>query len=263
MKGKELFDKFGAIREDFVQDTANSLYGEGERNEEAGEGKTKLFHGGRWIHGSQAKSMGKERKRWYLPCGAAAAVVFLVGAIYAKEYFFMEDKGSVNIAENQQDTDLANDVKKNGQEFAKKDENSAKIEKGGASAGEEPDVCQVQSVSYPEQIDWLNDDGWDPDGSYLKSLKNFYQDFFKGTLISETQENTACSPVNLYLCMAMLTEMTSGKTQTELLDALGQSSVETVREQSRKLAQGIIGIFGYDVDRISNASYALFFIYSS
>lgn len=219
MTGKEFFDKLGNIREDFIQDTANSLYGEEERDEETGEG----------IRCSQAKGAGKEGKRWWLLCSAAAVVVLLIGTVYAKERFWGKDDRITSVAEKQQGTNLANEAKKTGED------NSPKIEKGGALAEPESDVYQVQSVSYPEQADWLNEEEWSPDEGYLKSLKNFYEEVFKGTLISEKQENTACSPVNLYLCMAMLTEMTSGETQSELLEALGQSTVKTVRKQSQKI----------------------------
>lgn len=228
MKGKEFFDKLGDIREDFIQDTANSLYGEEERNEEAGEGKIKLLLGG-------GRIWRNRRKTGYLFCGTAAVIVLLVSIVYVKVHFGAEDKKLLNTAEKQQDMELAYDAKKGGQELPEGDADTAKIAKGGASIEQGAAVYQVQSVSYPEQVDWLEDEGWEPDSSYLKSLKNFYQEFFKGTLISETQENTACSPINLYLCMAMLTEMTSGETQSELLGALGQDSIKTVREQSQKI----------------------------
>ena len=230
MKGKEFFERFGEIREDFIQDTANSLYGEEERNEEAGEGKTKLSQIRRWIREGQ-------RRPGYLLCGAAAVALLLVGTVYVKGHFQAEDKNLLSTAERQENMNFANDIKKDGQKPLDEDIDTAtaKIEKGGASTGTESDVYQVQSISYPKQIDSLNDEAWSPDRSYLKSLKNFYKEFFKGTLISETQENTACSPINLYLCMAMLTEMTSGQTQSELLEALGQDNVEEIREQSRKI----------------------------
>lgn len=228
MKGKDFFEKLEGIREDFIQDTANSLYGEEERNEETGEGKKKLFHGG-WMHGIR-------KKPGYLFCGAAAVVVLLAGTVYAKGRFWAEDKKQLNSAEKKQDKKLVYNEEKDVQELPEGEVDMTKIKKGGASAGKDSAVYQVQPVSYPEQIDWHGEEeGWKPERSYLKSLKNFYQEFFKGTLISETQENTVCSPINLYFCMAMLTEMTSGETQSELLDALGQDSVETVREQSQKI----------------------------
>lgn len=233
MKGQKLFEELGNIRGDFIQDTANSLYGEEERNEEAEEGKGEQFHSIEGIYAG--KETGKWRKRQYAICGAAAAIaILLIGTVYLKGHFSTGRNGTVSVAEKQQDTDLE-DKKEGVQEPLEKDD-EVEIKKGGASAKEGTDIYQVQSVKYPtEPVDWRDNKEWQPDDGYLKSLKNFYQETFQNTLISETKENTACSPVNLYLCMAMLTEMTSGKTQSELLDALGQDNVKTVREQSQKI----------------------------
>lgn len=242
MKGKELFEELGNVREDFIQDAAKSLYGEEEREEDTGEGKAKLscLKGGK--RGRRADKMVKEgkRKHRYLPYGVVAAVfVLLFGALGMKKQFANEARKSAQSSDVLQKELAASEITgKEGQEQEQEPsggDNTGGVKKGGISTGVEPVKYQVQSVSYPESVDTMNDEEWEPDSSYLKSLKNFYQEAFRGTLLSEKKENTACSPVNLYFIMAMLTEMTSGETQEELLEALGQSAVQTVREQSRKI----------------------------
>lgn len=93
--------------------------------------------------------------------------------------------------------------------------------------------CEVQPVTYPESKDVGERD--EVDREYLQNLKSFYEKSFCKVLAAEDGENVVYSPVNLYLCMAMLTEMTGGNTQKQLLDALGQDSSEKVREQSRRI----------------------------
>ena len=65
---------------------------------------------------------------------------------------------------------------------------------------------QVTSVSYPKPVDPMSDENWRPNSAYLKSLKDFYTNTFQGTLVNEAGESVVCSPINLYLCMAMLTD---------------------------------------------------------
>ena len=106
-------------------------------------------------------------------------------------------------------------------------------EKGGEEKrvdGEGADINQLQMVSYPARKEEQ-----ELDSAYLANLKEFYKSSIRDTLTSENGENRVYSPVNLYLCMAMLTEMTDGKTKEQLMDALGQTEDEKVREQSRKI----------------------------
>lgn len=93
---------------------------------------------------------------------------------------------------------------------------------------------QLQKVAYPAKKEEQ-----ELDSAYLANLKAFYQNSIRDTLTSKKGENCVYSPVNLYLCMAMLTEMTDGKTKKQLMDALGQTDTEKVREQSRKIWENV------------------------
>ncbi len=45
-------------------------------------------------------------------------------------------------------------------------------------------------------------------------------------------ENRLCSPVNVYMALAMLAEITDGETRAQVLELLGEESVETLREKA-------------------------------
>lgn len=102
------------------------------------------------------------------------------------------------------------------------------------AAGEGEDIVQLQKVSYP-----AGEGGKEIDSAYLANLEEFYKSSICSTLVSENGENRAYSPVNLYLCMAMLTEMTDGRTREQIMDALGQTEDKKVREQSRKIWENV------------------------
>ncbi len=67
----------------------------------------------------------------------------------------------------------------------------------------------------------------------------FYENSVRNLLLSQNEEKCVYSPVNLYLCMATLTEMTDGKTKQQLMDALGQKDTEEIREQSQAIWKSV------------------------
>ena len=67
----------------------------------------------------------------------------------------------------------------------------------------------------------------------------FYENSVRNLLLSQNEEKCVYSPVNFYLCMAMLTEMTDGKTKQQLMDALGQKDTEEIREQSQAIWKSV------------------------
>ena len=232
MRGRKLFEELGNVREDFVQDTAKSLYEEDMKCQERSlyeEGKPVL----------RKKRRGKEKKYYrgiYGVAAAAAVVVLTVGGIGFHQLHMQEEKkmastGMVSgsaptLEEGEAMTGIAELYGNNGNQNASK-------------KSAEPLEYQVQSVSYPEPIDPMEDDGYEPNGAYFAKLEEFYSGVLQGALVNEEGDNVVCSPVNLYLCMAMLTEMTGGETQKQILDTLGQNSVVDVRKQSQKIWHNI------------------------
>ena len=58
----------------------------------------------------------------------------------------------------------------------------------------------------------------------------YYQNLMKQMLVSE-DENTVCSPINLYIAFAMLAETSDGNTRQQILDMLGAQDMDTLREK--------------------------------
>ena len=52
--------------------------------------------------------------------------------------------------------------------------------------------------------------------------------FLSGTVV----ENAVLSPVNIYMALAMLAELTDGESRAQLLELIGIDSVEALREQA-------------------------------
>ena len=73
------------------------------------------------------------------------------------------------------------------------------------------------------------------DASKQTGLNSFVTAMTRAMLQNAEGENKVCSPVNIYMALAMLAELTDGDTQKELLDALGVKDTEKLREQAKAL----------------------------
>ena len=65
-------------------------------------------------------------------------------------------------------------------------------------------------------------------------LMPFYGELME-TVLSAKEENTVCSPVNVYIALAMLAETASGDTRQQILDALGASDIGTLRSNVKNV----------------------------
>ena len=70
-----------------------------------------------------------------------------------------------------------------------------------------------------------------PEG-YADSLDPYFA-AITGKLLSETEEkNAACSPVNIYMALAMLAETTDSTSRQQIMDLLGADSIKDLRTQA-------------------------------
>ena len=105
----------------------------------------------------------------------------------------------------------------------------------------------VAEPQYPKMApyptDYTDDDGylnWQADQKALHRQPEGYADsldpYFTAItaqLLSNTQgSNAACSPVNIYLALAMLAETTDGDSRQQILDLLGADSIKDLRTQA-------------------------------
>ncbi len=67
-------------------------------------------------------------------------------------------------------------------------------------------------------------------------LNDFYCRLAGDLLLTEKPgENAVCSPFNVYMALAMLSEITDGETRAQLLGLLGSDSISALREQYAKV----------------------------
>ena len=68
-------------------------------------------------------------------------------------------------------------------------------------------------------------------------------------------ENRVYSPISLYAALAMLTEMTAGETKQQVMDLLGATDSETLRQTVRDLWMGVYLDNGQSVCRLANGAF--------
>ena len=63
-------------------------------------------------------------------------------------------------------------------------------------------------------------------------LEAYFAKTIPAVLAGATGENVLCSPINLYMAMAMLAECADGESRAQVLELLGSADVETLRQQA-------------------------------
>ena len=72
-----------------------------------------------------------------------------------------------------------------------------------------------------------------PEEGYADGLDSFFQKSIPVFLGGKEGENAAYSPVNVYMALAMLAELTDGASRQQILDLLGSDSLEALRQQAQ------------------------------
>lgn len=67
---------------------------------------------------------------------------------------------------------------------------------------------------------------------YADSLTPYFKNSIPAFLAGSDGENAVCSPVNVYLALAMLAETADGDSRQQILDLMGADSVEALRVQA-------------------------------
>ncbi|MGM9608258.1 MAG: serpin family protein [Oscillospiraceae bacterium] len=101
----------------------------------------------------------------------------------------------------------------------------------------------IAAAEYPEMAQYPGEDGdysawWKgvqaqqrPEG-YADGLEGFFTGSIREFLSGAGDENRVYSPVNVYMALAMLAELTDGNSRAQILDLLGSGSIEAVRAQA-------------------------------
>ena len=101
-------------------------------------------------------------------------------------------------------------------------------------------------TAYPDETDYDTYSLWWEDQRALHDQPEGYADNltgYFGTLISQvlTQDddkNVTCSPLSLYMALAMLAETTEGESRQQLLDLLQAKDLEALRTQAAQIWKG-------------------------
>lgn len=83
--------------------------------------------------------------------------------------------------------------------------------------------------AWREDMEALGRDG------YAGGLDGFFADSIREFLSDANGENKVYSPLNVYMALAMLAELTDGNSRQQILDLLGQDSMESLRSQANDL----------------------------
>ena len=100
-----------------------------------------------------------------------------------------------------------------------------------------PDPDEARGEEYERQYEaWREADRLRRElgADSARDMEDFFAPLLRELLAAEG-ENRTLSPLNLYLALGMLCEVTDGDTRQEILDLLGEDSAETLRERAERL----------------------------
>lgn len=114
-----------------------------------------------------------------------------------------------------------------------------------------PTDYTVREAVYPQMAPFPQDssnfrparEAWEKDFWRLRDQPEGYADSARPflnasirTFLSDSQgENQVCSPLNLYMALAMLAELTGGASRQQVLDCLGAADLTALRQQATAL----------------------------
>ena len=71
---------------------------------------------------------------------------------------------------------------------------------------------------------------------YSEETKQYYENIIRQFLSSDNQEaNIVFSPLNIYMALSMLAEVTDGNSRQQILDVLGVDNIDTLRKEASDL----------------------------
>ena len=86
-----------------------------------------------------------------------------------------------------------------------------------------------------------------------KNLTNFFKSSTQAILGDATTENAVYSPVNVYMALTMLAEISTGNTRAQILNALDAKSIEALRTQANSVWNACYRDDGLAMSRMANS----------
>ena len=87
----------------------------------------------------------------------------------------------------------------------------------------------------------------------LVSLKAFFTDGSHQFLSTQGSENALWSPINAYIGLAMVTELTAGESRQQILDLFGVDDIETLRQQVGAIWEKSYQDNGHEISTLANS----------
>ena len=246
MKEQDLLDSISEIDEEVLERSEHNKLQSSKSNE------------------SKNNNGIKHRMPWKILIPIAASLVLTVGIIVLLVHFTGKEnntgKESTNsTSQNNPGTTSADPdtvLETASIENNASDEGFSLFKTYKVSAAEYPEM-----VKYPEFNDYFMEDGtfnneaynnainewsnsqrkqWkaeDPDAleAGRKSLQTFITKGMKYFLSEQDHENRVYSPINIYIALGMLAELTNGNTRQQILDVLEVENVEELRKQAKTI----------------------------
>lgn len=140
----------------------------------------------------------------------------------------------------------------------------AKIEKTDENEVNHPPVpmqyCLAEAVypemaPYPNEMDYFTKENYDPEGfdkvyaawradksvqrdqyeGYREGLDVFFAASIQEYLSAAEGKNRAYSPLNVFMALSMLAEITDGESRGQILQLLGKTDIESLRQQAKAI----------------------------
>ena len=168
------------------------------------------------------------RMKWILPavCVASAALAVIAVLLFRSGRTTVNDNG----IQNTETTGVTTEISPH----ATKAEVIRVEASYPASVGKE--LSLQEFMDSGAQQEWLNEKlaSIDADSGLESSINSYYSTIMQ-KLLTGTDENTVCSPLNTYVAFAMLAEITSGESRNQVLKMLNISDMETLRKNVKNL----------------------------
>ncbi len=113
-----------------------------------------------------------------------------------------------------------------------------------------------EMAQFPQDTDYFDENGeWDSEAwsaaneawyadyeartenmdATMDGLSERFLPMMSALLVGSNGENRVCSPLNVYMALAMLAECTDGESRTQILNALGEDDIEALRARAKAL----------------------------
>ena len=115
---------------------------------------------------------------------------------------------------------------------------------------------------YKDRDQWRADlDKWEAEQKRLSSttraavntLAPFFTNGSAQFLSTEGSENALWSPINAYIGLAMVTELTDGASRQQILDLFGVSSIDELRQQVGAIWESAYNDNGHEISTLANS----------